>query len=705
MERTVEKNVYRIQGLSCANCAKKFETNVRNLDGVDNAIVNFAASKITVYGKTTIEALEKAGAFENLKIIKENEAIGDKKEPFYKKYGSVFFSSLFLLSGLILHVSIGENHLLTIGAYALSIVIGGYKLFFTGLKNFLRLDFDMKTLMTIAIIGAAIIGEWEEGAIVVILFAISQQLEVFSMEKARQSIRKLMDATSKEAIIRRNNKEIPIHVDDIQVDDVMIVRPGEKIALDGIVLKGSSTVNQAPITGEAIPVWKEKGDEVYGGTLNQEGLLEVRVTKKASDTIIAKIIQLVEDAQEEKASSQSFVDRFAKVYTPIIMLISAFVAIIPPLLFQGDWTRWIYEGLAVLVVGCPCALVISTPVAIVTAIGNAARNGVLIKGGIHLEELGQIEAIAFDKTGTLTKGIPAVTNFIPLEDGRENEIFAYMAALEKNSNHPLGAAILKKAEEMNVSFQSIEVSHFSSLTGLGIKGEINGETYMIGRRRMFPFELSQAVVDMANKLEKDGKTVVFFGTNEKILAIVAIFDGLRESSKHVIETLYHLGMKEIAMLTGDNKGAADAIGQKAGLTKIYSQLLPEDKLHILKNLKNQYQKVAMVGDGVNDAPALAASSVGIAMGGAGSDTVLETADVALMSDDLRKIPYVVQLSRKTLTIIKENIIFSLGIKLFALLLVIPGWLTLWIAIFADMGATLIVTLNALRLLKIKTPNS
>lgn len=629
-----------------------------------------------------------------------------KKEPFWKEYSTVLASLLFVVLGYVSQSINGEESLPTITAFLAAILIGGFSLFKTGFKNLFRLEFDMRTLMTIAIIGAGFIGEWSEGAVVVILFAISEALEKYSMDKARASIRSLMDIAPKEALIRRNGQELLIKVDDIQIGDIMIVKPGQKIAMDGTVVKGYSSVNQAAITGESVPLEKSVDDDVFAGTLNTEGLLEIKVTKRVDDTTIAKIIHLVEEAQAERAPSQAFVDKFAKYYTPAIIVIAALVAIIPPLLFQADWSEWIYQGLAVLVVGCPCALVISTPVAIVTAIGNAARNGVLIKGGVYLEEAGALNAIAFDKTGTLTKGIPAVTDFVMLDnEQKENELLSIIAALEYNSQHPLASAIIKKAEEKEISFKVVVVEDFSSITGKGIKGTINGLTYYIGNPKLFEELLNHSISSEISKkiyeLQLQGKTVMVVGTTDSISALIAVADEVRESSRSTIARLHELGIKKTIMLTGDNKGTGNAIGELVGVSDIEAELLPQDKLAFIKKLRDEHGKVAMVGDGVNDAPALASATVGIAMGGAGTDTALETADIALMGDDLKKLPFTIKLSRKALNIIKQNITFSLVIKLIALLLVIPGWLTLWIAIFADMGATLIVTLNGLRLLRVK----
>ena len=711
-----EMKAYRVQGFTCANCAGKFEKNVKQLSGVEDAKVNFGASKIAVYGNATIEELEKAGAFENLKVTPEKSArqasqevkedTKEDKVPFYKKHSTLLYASLLIAFGYLSSYVNGEENIVTTLLFLASMFIGGLSLFKVGLQNLLRFEFDMKTLMTVAVIGGAIIGEWAEVAIVVILFAISEALERFSMDRARQSIRSLMDIAPKEALVRRNGQEIMIHVDDIAVGDIMIVKPGQKIAMDGVVVSGYSAVNQAAITGESVPVEKTVDNEVFAGTLNEEGLLEVEITKLVEDTTISKIIHLVEEAQGERAPSQAFVDKFAKYYTPIIMIIAALVAIVPPLFFDGSWETWIYQGLAVLVVGCPCALVISTPISIVSAIGNAAKKGVLVKGGVYLEEMGALKAIAFDKTGTLTKGVPAVTDYNVLNKQiNEKELLSIITALEYRSQHPLASAIMKKAEEENITYSDIQVEDFSSITGKGIKGIVNGTTYYIGSPKLFKELLTndfdKDLEQNVTTLQNQGKTAMIIGTEKEILAVIAVADEVRESSKEILQKLHQLGIKKTIMLTGDNKGTANAIGGQVGVSDIEAELMPQDKLDFIKQLRSEYGNVAMVGDGVNDAPALAASTVGIAMGGVGTDTALETADVALMGDDLRKLPFTVKLSRKTLNIIKANITFAIAIKLIALLLVIPGWLTLWIAILSDMGATLLVALNGLRLMRVK----
>ena len=698
---TIEKKEYRLENLTCASCAMKFENNIKELPLTKDAQVNFGASKLSVAGNVTIEDLEAAGAFDGIKVIPADERRLEPIVPFFKRRENIvtMLSLVFLVIGVILSFSYSETYKPAILFFAISIAIGGASMFKVGIKNLARFEFDMKTLMTIAIIGAVIIGEWREGAVIVFLFAVSEALEAYSMNKARQSIRLLMDIAPPSATVKRNGELIELLTEDIVKGDVLLVKPGEKIAMDGVVFKGSSTINQAAITGESVPVLKERGDDVFAGTINEEGALEVTVTKLVGDTTIAKIIHLVEDAQAEKAPSQKFVDRFAKYYTPAIMVLALLVAVLPPLL-GADWNTWIYQGLAVLVVGCPCALVISTPVAIVTAIGNAARQGVLIKGGIHLEETGRLNAIAFDKTGTLTKGYPEVIDFIVAKDVDSEKLLHSVAAVESLSQHPLANAIVNYAKSRGIG--TAEVTGFQSVTGKGAYGIVGGIATYIGSID-WAQELSAVPEDAlrrATDLQREGKSVMAIVRETDYCGLIAVADPVREESKKVLQKLKDIGINHTVMLTGDHQETAEAIAAGLGMTDVRAGLMPEDKLTAIKQLRDEFGRVAMIGDGINDAPALAASSIGIAMGGAGTDAALETADIALMADDLEKLPYTIKLSRKTLRIIKENIMFALGLKVLALLLIIPGWLTLWIAIFADMGATLLVVLNSLRLIRI-----
>ncbi|MEB7454979.1 cadmium-translocating P-type ATPase [Lysinibacillus sphaericus] len=706
MVATPTKQEYRLQNLSCASCAAKFEKNVKAIPEVEDAQVNFGASKITVVGNISVNQIEEAGAFDGIKVSQSAVRAVEKSIPFYRKKENILagVSLFFVILGYLFVSMQGETNPIPIAMFIIAILVGGMGIFKTGFRNLARFEFDMKTLMTIAIIGAAIIGEWEEAAVVVFLFAVSEALEAYSMDKARQSIRGLMDIAPPTAIIKRAHgehfHELELPTEDIEIGDILIVKPGQKIAMDGIVISGLSAVNQAAITGESIPVNKTVNDEVFAGTLNEEGALEVRVTKRVEDTTIAKIIHLVEEAQAEKAPSQQFVDRFAKYYTPAIIIIAFLVAILPPL-FMGDWQHWIYQGLAVLVVGCPCALVVSTPVAIVTAIGNAARQGVLIKGGIHLEQLGHIEAVAFDKTGTLTEGQPAVTDIVTMEGWSEDYVLQLVAAVEKQSQHPLAKAILNRLHDKNLS--ELVPTDFQSVTGKGAFATVDQQIIYVGSMKWASTlgSIDKNIENQVKKLQEQGKTVVAAVSKSQLIGLIGIADQLRHESKDVLLKLKALKVKHMVMLTGDAEPTAQAIATSLQVTDVRAGLLPEEKLMAIKDLRAQFGAVAMVGDGVNDAPALATANVGIAMGGAGTDAALETADIALMGDDLTKLPYTIGLSRKTLRIIKENIIFALALKLIALLLVIPGWLTLWIAIFADMGATLLVVFNSLRLIKAK----
>ncbi len=708
-EHKQPKQTFRVDGLTCPDCAQTFEQKVKALPGVLEARLNYAAAKLEIVGQVPFQELERTGATEGLKLIPaEGVRSGAAERTFswrkWKSNAFMIISALFLVLGWWALIRYGENSVQSAALFLVSILFGGHTLLYKGLRNLSRFRFDMNTLMTIAVIGAAAIGEWWEGAVVVLLFAISEWLEGRSLERARASIRSLIDLAPKEAWVRRNGRDMRIPAKEIVQGDLVIVKPGEKIAADGLVERGHSAVNQAAITGESIPQAKQPGSPVYAGTLNGDGLLEIRATKSARDTTLAKVIELVEKAQSERAPAQKFVDQFARYYTPAIIAIAALIALVPPLVWDAAWMEWIYRGLAVLVVGCPCALVISTPVAIVTAIGNAARHGVMIKGGVYLEQAGRINAIAFDKTGTLTEGRPSVTDIIPIADVDTREGLAIAAAIEKGSGHPLAAAVVARAEQEHCQLPAAE--QFRSITGRGAEALISGTIYRIGSPAWFAEFLADGLDEevqiQIDRLRREGKTVMVLGTKTKALALIAVTDPVRDSTKQALAELEQLGIRHTVMLTGDDKTTAQAVAAQIGIRDVQANLMPEDKLEAIKQLKAKYGNVAMVGDGVNDAPALATADIGMAMGGAGTDTALETADIALMADDLSKLPYTLRLSRRALQVIRENIAFSIGLKILALLLIIPGWLTLWMAIFADMGATLIVTLNAMRLLRVRS---
>ena len=672
--------------------------------GVTDARVNFPASKITIEGtQLSKEKLEELGAFENIKVVAEKEDV-ETEVSFWDKNRTKIVMGVSLAAILLAFAAeylFNGPEPLAISLFVVGTLLSAWENFKKGIANLFKLRFTMNTLMTVAIGGAFAIGYWEEAAVVAFLFGVSEWLEGYTADKARQSIRELMDIAPKTATIIRNGEERVLPVEDIEIDDIMVVKPGEKIAMDGEVIKGNSSVNQAAITGESVPADKTIGDPVFAGSLNQAGSIQVKVTKLVEDTTISKIITMVEDAQEQRAPSQAFVEKFAQYYTPAVMVLAVVLAIVPPLVFGGSWDQWIYNALALLIIACPCALVISTPVSIVSAISNAAKNGVLIKGGLHLENTGALKAIAFDKTGTLTRGEPAVTNVIPLKGQSQDETLALAAGIEKYSEHPLAKAIVKDAEQKGIALTPAE--DFQSVMGKGAQADVDGQTYLIGSPRFFDeMGISLAEVkDQILSLQQEGKTAMILGKENEMLAIIAVADEVRETSKEALKQLKKAGIKRTIMLTGDNEATAKAIAAQVGIDDYRAELLPEDKVAAVKELRSTYDRIGMVGDGVNDAPALATATTGIAMGGAGTDTALETADIVLMADDLSKLPFTIRLSRSALRIVKQNITFSLAIKAVATLLVFPGWLTLWLAILADVGATILVTANGMRLLKIK----
>lgn len=695
------KAVFQVDGITCLDCAAKFEKNVAALPGVTRASLNATAGKLTIEGEVDLEAIRREGKQENYTIFPIEEARKEAPKPKVDwEIIRTVISGIALLAAYVAE-RIGGSANLFIPLYVVAVVAGGWGNARKAVYSIPRLNFNMSVLMTIAVIGAMAIGEWGEGAIVAFLYSVSEMLESWTLERARRSIRQLMDLAPKAARIRRPTGEVEIPVDEIQLGDTMIIRPGEKFAMDGRIVKGESAINEAAITGESVPAEKGPGSEVFAGTLNTHGSLEVEVTKRVEDTTIAKIIHLVEEAQAKRAPSQAFVERFAAVYTPIVLALAAGIILIPPLFFGYEWGPWIYRGLALLVVSCPCALVVSTPVSIVSAISNAAKNGVLIKGGVYLEEAGSLMAVAFDKTGTLTKGAPAVTDIVPLGVQSERELLQIAANLEVRSEHPLAVAIVKAAEARGLKVEPAE--GFSALTGRGAQGILDGQTIYIGNLRLYD-EMgvpTKPVADRVRCLQEEGKTAMVVGTAQGFLGIIAVADEVREVSVAAVAALKRAGIRRTIMLTGDNTATARAIAGRVGVDEFRAELLPQDKVTAVQSLMHQYDKVAMVGDGINDAPALATATVGIAMGGAGTDTALETADIALMADDLSKLPFTIRLSRAALRVIRQNITFSLVIKAIAVLAVFPGWLTLWLAILADMGASMLVTLNGMRLLRVQ----
>ncbi len=694
------RTIYRIAGMDCGDCAAKLEKRIAAIPGVTAATVNFATAKMIVehsVDKAIIERTVKQSGYsaetdQTLSRQKTTKTMWWKNARTMATIASGALLTCALVSSW-LALSEGVETLL----YALAAATGAFHAARSGLYSLRTLSLDMNFLMTAAIIGAAVLGEWSEGATVAFLFSFGNTLQTYTMEKTRRSIQSLMELAPPEALVVKGGQEKRLPVEDIEVGDIIIVKPGERIAMDGTVIHGASAVNQATITGESIPVEKNTGDPVYAGTMNEQGALEIQVTQIAANSTLAKIFHLVEEAQGQKAPSQQFVDIFAKYYTPLVLVAAAGVMTLPWLLFQQPFAPWFYNGLVLLVISCPCALVISTPVSIVSAIGNASRRGVLIKGGAHLEEMSAIKAIAFDKTGTLTQGRPVVTDIVAVDGSTETDILTIAASIENRSEHPLARAIAERAKGLELK----PALQFKALVGKGAQAKVDGRLVSIGNHRLFE-ELGHDVSQYEQKLaglEQQGKTVLFLGSQEKIMALIAVADTLRQNSQETVKSLHQAGLKHIAMLTGDNKRVAGAIAATLDLDAFYSDLLPEDKVASVKKMQLEYGKVAMVGDGVNDAPALASATVGIAMGVAGSDTALETADIALMTDDLGKLTYIMQLSRKTVAIIKQNISFSILIKLIFILFLFFDMATLWLAVFADMGASLLVTLNGMRLMR------
>lgn len=566
-------------------------------------------------------------------------------------------------------------------------------------------NLNINALMSIAVTGALFLGQWPEAAMVMVLFTVAELIEAKSLDRARNAIKGLMQLTPDRATVRQEDGSwAEVAAKTVVIDARVRVKPGERIALDGKILNGRSTINQASITGESLPVEKAEGDSVFAGTVNESGSFEYGVTATANNSTLARIIHAVEEAQGARAPTQRFVDQFARVYTPIVFAIALATAIIPPLMMGGEWFTWIYKALVLLVIACPCALVISTPVTIVSGLAAAARQGILIKGGVYLEEGRKLMWLAFDKTGTITHGKPAQTDFEVLNGANEAEVRSLAASLADRSDHPVSRAVAEAAKKDVIALR--EVDGFEALPGRGTKGTINGKLYYLGNHRLI-HELGQcsdALEVRLSELEKQGKTVILLsgGKHESgVIGMFAVADTVKDSSRQAITELHKLGIKTI-MLTGDNAHTAKAIADQVGIDEAYGDLLPEDKLKVIESKIGKGRAVGMVGDGINDAPALARADIGFAMGAAGTGTAIETADVALMDDDLRKLPRFVRLSRQTHALLVQNIVLALGIKAVFLALTLTGMGTMWMAVFADVGASLLVVANGLRLVRFRS---
>ncbi len=622
----------------------------------------------------------------------------EERPPLWKRRklitGSI--AGILLGSGLILEFLTSLSIVAQV-VFLLVIAVAGREILKKAVFSILKRRLDINFLISIAAFGSFFIGHGEEGAAVIFLFFIAESLEDYAADKAKKSISQLLKLAPETARVKRGEKEIELHVHEIKIGDIIVIRPGEKIPLDGNVLIGHSSINESPITGESLLAEKTEGDEVYAGTMNEEGYLEVEVTKKSENTILSKIVKLVEESERKKSKTEKFIDKFARYYTPSVIILAFAAFVIPTFILGYPWDIWFYRALVLLVVSCPCALAISTPVAMVSALTSSARHGVLIKGASYLEELSRVKAIAFDKTGTLTKGKLEVTDVVGFNGHSSEEVLSIAASLESCSEHPIAKAVLKKVRDNNIRFK--EISRFRAIKGKGLEAQINGKKYYAGARNLFD-DLSMEIPKELSQFEMEGKTSIFISNKDKAIGVIALGDKVRDNAPAIISHLKKLNIRT-GMLTGDNKKVAGSLAEKIGIDEYHAQLLPEDKVSVVEELTGKFGSVAMVGDGVNDAPALAAASVGIAMGAVGSDVAIETADIALMHDDISKIDYLMFLSRKTMHVVKQNVSLSILIKGSFTILALFGLINLWVAVaIGDMGLSLAVILNAMRLTKV-----
>jgi len=692
--------VLHIEGMDCEDEVSLIEKKMKSLKGLESFQVDLMSEALRVRydpGLLSVQEIIKSVAETGMKARLQREKIKGKAWWRDLRILSLCTCGIFTAVAFVLE-KIGIALPSTI-LYAIAVAVGGYYPARMGLAALRTLTLNIRTLMISGAIGAIALGLWEEAAILVFIYSLGDVLEAYAVDRARGALRALMELMPKEAVVRRNGEELTLPVEEVQMGETIIIRPGEKIPLDGGVLSGSSAVDEAPITGEPVPVVKEKGAEVFAGTVNQRGVLEVEVTKISKDTTLARIIHSVEEAQAKKSSFQRFGEAFGKIYTPAMFALALGVMAIPVLFFGGTWSQWFYRGLVVLVVSCSCGIALSIPVAVVAAIGNAARNGILFKGGVHLEGAATIEVVGFDKTGTLTIGRPQVTDVVPVGNYGREEILKLAASLESRSEHPLGEAIVRKAREEEILFNP--AGGFEALVGLGAKGNVIGREFFIGGMRLLGEQnmLVESIQPLISSLEGQGKTTILLGNEKEVLGIIAIADQLRFEAKEAIKKLKEIGIKRVVMLTGDNEGTARAIAKEAGIDQYFARLLPDDKVEKVKQLRLQNGRIAMVGDGINDAPAMAVADLGIAMGAAGTDIALETADIALMSDDLSKLPVAFNLSRRTVKNIRQNIILSLAVIAFLIPAALAGWIDMVPGLLINEAGGLAVIINGLRLMR------
>jgi Zn2+/Cd2+-exporting ATPase len=696
----VQETTYLIGDLCCATEEQLIRKRLLGLSGVRELEFNLISHKLKVRHICGEETIARQLKSIGLPGQIESTAGSGVNKTYKRLLASTGLSGGLFLVGMVAQFSTTPGVVPEV-LFLLSLLAGGWHIALKAFKAVRSFALEMNSLMVVASAGAIIMGQYAEGAAVIFLFSASLLLESASTERTRRAIRSLMKIAPATGTVLRNNVECTVPLDEIVIGETVVVRPGERIPVDGTVMKGASSVDEAAITGEPFPSPKTAGDRVYAGTFNQLGALFINVTRQSGDSTIARIIHLVEEAQSKKAPSQTAIERFARYYTPAVFILAVGVALLPPLLFGGHFADWFYRSLVLLVIACPCALVISTPVTLASAITNAARNGILIKGGKHLETLAGLRAIAFDKTGTMTQGRASVTEIASMNSLTELEILRIAAAAELHSEHHLAEALLRKAEESGIRLSEIQTDDFSSITGKGIRARVDGTTYIVGNHLLME-ELgvcSPLVEVKLAQLEGAGNTVVILSDEKRVLGLISITDQVRSEGRETVRRLRELGFKRVALLTGDNQATATMIADQLGVDELQAGLLPEGKLEAIGRLRQQYGSIAMVGDGINDAPALAAADIGIAMGGAGSDIALETGSVVLLSDNIEKIPHAVALGKKAIRIIWQNIAIALTTKTVFLVLGVLGSTSLWLAILADDGAALVVILNALRVLK------
>jgi len=695
------ESIFKVEGMDCHEEVAILQRRLTRLSGLEALDADVLGQRLRIKydaAKLSTSAIAEAVAQTGMRAWLEHD------EPAAPAPSSATRRALVVVSGVAVAIGMAlefarVDHRVVIAAYLVAIASGGVYSVRRAIHAARSLALDINVLMLVAVCGAMVLGQWGEGACVVFLFALAQLLEARAMERARGAIRALMDLTPSVALVRRDGIERELPVDDVRIGDVVVVRPGEKIPLDGSVAAGVSYVNQAPVTGESLPVEKQPGDEVFGGTINGRAALDVRVDRLRGDSTLARIIHLVEKAQSERAPSQTFVERFARVYTPAVLGLAVVVGVVPPAIGMGAWSVWIYRALVLLVISCPCALVISTPVSIVSALAAAARQGVLLKGGAHLERLADVKCVAFDKTGTLTKGQLHVVGVTPVNGATPERVLQLAASLEARSEHPIGRAIVARAAADGLALEPVQA--FEALPGLGAEAVVGDTRVVLGSHRLFEERriCSTEVDTRMDGLAGDGRSMVLVGSAGGPLGIIGVADRVRESARDAVQLLREQGVAHVALLTGDHEPAARALAAQLDIDEVRAGLLPQDKVAAVESLRAQYGTLAMVGDGINDAPALAAADIGIAMGVAGSDAALETADVALMSDELLKISYAVRLSRAAVRNIRANIGLSIALKGAFLAMAVLGLATLWMAVVADMGTSLFVIANALRLLR------